>query len=919
MTSKIMNVPEWEKYRDQPNVLFAIGADREHYLLIAKKLKKVGKDPIDIVKYIGNAFLWAVNNDYRIKITPNKLITDIFLEFQSEYPNPTPNSPWFSVETLTKVFKEGKGPDNLKLWELLDEFCPNYTKQFKLGEEEIEDMRSVSSESLEPKMRIISKNGKIKDATPRKSEDGSESSNSEKCEEPLWGELPMQAFVDIIDILTDGKESDLAYDLIRIFGSIPFEEDLEPEPFFEYFDEKGWNVKECAEYWNKEDVQVDDYEFTGIWSKMKKKGKGVRQAFLEKWGQKESAILMKEIKTRLDFLIDESKKFQFGSDAGGAAIVYNEIGEDLEIDRPDEDGKKIIVYRYNPVQRLWKRTSPELLNTLIGETILNWGKGILREMNTLRHEIDKISDKITDEVEAKKNRDMHNAAFMLIMYYLDGGKEKEDKKTTKKGESFEKVSGSTSHRKTIKDALIGLIDQRNDGNLANNQQSIADLFNRKKFFLPVKGLIEDENKEMVPKVVEIFHLPNEKGLTWKSRPRQRDDYFTYECPFDPDLSSPEFLEVKEETTKIMKQIFFIEEELELFCTCAKLTYAGDIKKQFVVFIKGKPNSGKGTVINTIMLSLDELAMPVDKQPYLLSKSRSHEGAQPITASLQGKRFWSVNELSQYEQLNDQKVNADSGGDISAPRKNYGSPKKQRQTGRHWFTSNFFPYIAKGKKVDKALWKKRVIYFEQKSQFVSPENVDEENHMYLEDTKIKEKFESPIYMSAFFQIIMELGIYHMKEKPLWADHPMADDESVESEVISWLTKHYTPDFSIAGNQGIKEETLGNLFLKSLVVDVRDAYPIASVRSDIHNFYNSMDLKNLAKNPKAKKICVSTDRKNWLRIVPICHVTNGVMEKIHFEETDSGDSESVTSDHPSEDEEIKISEVVKRGRGRPKKEK
>ena len=637
-----------------------------------------------------------------------------------------------------------------------------------------------------------------------------------KVDEPEWQSLPIDAYIELLSKITGDVENDKAHDILKIILSLEFiEEDL--AKLSKYLENHNW--KSDLEVLKSND-DIEDGEFSQLWVLMKKLEKeepGLRINFLNKWQGDSTKEIIDKILTEIEEIHSKLDEFSGGIDRKLAELVFQQIDDNIEISRC---GKELKIWHYDKKVRLWLQISNDMFKLIIGNSILDWVKRFEKRVNELKDKLDELKDsgKISNYIhELARITTFSEKSKKLIIFYI-------------------KYSGSTSIINKIVPWVFGMLDERNKF----QKEKLSDKINQKKWTLAVQGTTLDSDGEMVPKVVEFWHFPRLGPLPryWRCRPRVKEDFFSFECPFDPDLES---YEAKKHMKMILNEIFcFQKEHLSVYCTVTKLTFASELMHQIIVFVIGESDCGKGTLTELVIKMLDELSFPVKKSLYLLNKQNRGEGSEPYKVAMQGSRFLKVNEINQYEQLDEDKLKEDRSDEIQAPRDNYGSPEKRNASGILWFTSNYLPYVPVDKKLDPAVWEKSIYLFNQKAKFVSETDVDLENFKFLIDKTLKRKLATPEYMAAFFQIIMEKGDFNMKEKPRWANHPRVFDLNITSEVIKWLNDTYEEDLSIRLKDSISEASLWKKFISCK--ENKKAYTEDNVRLEISKYYQMLDLKN-----------------------------------------------------------------------------
>jgi putative DNA primase/helicase len=174
--------------------------------------------------------------------------------------------------------------------------------------------------------------------------------------------------------------------------------------------------------------------------------------------------------------------------------------------------------------------------------------------------------------------------------------------------------------------------------------------------------------------------------TFKLRPHTPSDLLTQlvDVPYVPGTPAPHWQD-------FLQEVFCGKRDLiEYVQRVVGYTLTGSIKEQYFFLLYGIGANGKSTFIEVIVSVLGDYAAKVDQEA-LLSPDRKQRGDTPELMVLVGKRLAYVNELEDGRLLDEARIKAMTGSQISTGRALYQTKMQEWQnTAKLWFDLNHLP-------------------------------------------------------------------------------------------------------------------------------------------------------------------------------------------------------------------------------------
>lgn len=166
--------------------------------------------------------------------------------------------------------------------------------------------------------------------------------------------------------------------------------------------------------------------------------------------------------------------------------------------------------------------------------------------------------------------------------------------------------------------------------------------------------------------------------------------------------------ISQRWSQFLQTVFRNDDELIAYIQRAVgYTLTGMTDEHCLFFCYGDGANGKSTFMRAMSIILGDYATTSSIEA-LLDHRQDGEGATPMVAALQGKRFAMASEMPEGRRLNESRVKDLTGGDDVVARVLYGSPFVFRPTHTLWITGNHKPKISG---TDSGIWRRlRIVPF-----------------------------------------------------------------------------------------------------------------------------------------------------------------------------------------------------------------
>ena len=187
---------------------------------------------------------------------------------------------------------------------------------------------------------------------------------------------------------------------------------------------------------------------------------------------------------------------------------------------------------------------------------------------------------------------------------------------------------------------------------------------------------------------------------------RRDDMLTavLKISYDPAATCPRFLQFMQEIMQDKAEMVdYLRRVLSMGLT-------GDVSDEKFYIFWGEGSNGKSKLLEVVSALLDELAIPVDPDAFLVSKYSESKSIESLS-KMAGKRFAYTSEVKRGGVLNMARIKSITGGDLQVGRFLYGHQFEYDPTATVFMATNPFPTIPDS---DDGTWRRiRIIPFNQK--------------------------------------------------------------------------------------------------------------------------------------------------------------------------------------------------------------
>lgn len=233
--------------------------------------------------------------------------------------------------------------------------------------------------------------------------------------------------------------------------------------------------------------------------------------------------------------------------------------------------------------------------------------------------------------------------------------------------------------------------------------------------------------------------------TMRFRPHDWHDYLTMQTNFDytvKDIVCPRWEKFIDEVTEGDK------EKAKYIQTAIGYSMLGIANEECMFILHGKTTrNGKSTLLNAVEYLLGDYASVSPVSIICRSdQSRNAEAANPVLASLKGRRFVTMSESNQYGKLDEEVIKQLTGGEEITARNLYESASTWLPQFTMWLSCNDLPAVS-----DKSLFaSERIKVIEFNRHFSAAE----------QDKNLKTEFRSKEAMQGIFSWMIK-GYFHYK--------------------------------------------------------------------------------------------------------------------------------------------------------------
>ena len=345
------------------------------------------------------------------------------------------------------------------------------------------------------------------------------------------------------------------------------------------------------------------------------------------------------------------------------------------------------------------------------------------------------------------------------------------------------------------------------------------------------ALVEDVEYEKKLNI-SIGLIPTKHGKIYdfdkkETRERTIDDLFTFECQIDPDMVVNQ--EKKDDALRILNELVgYNEEKLQVLSTFSILAMSGDVSKEIFLYLLGGSGCGKSTYIKIMNLILGKFAKKGEKDLFLVSNLKTKgQGPNSAKMALVGARFVHIDEINASDTIDVGTLANATGQDGETARDLHSKQTEFDQTALFAFNGNYiFKIPGDAVALVRRGWiipfKSRFVYNQEETDEITEKN----NGIYLRNDKLKDQIsKDKEYLTAFFQIFIENGVFDLTRRPDWAEfNPATDTLDQKTIFINWIYHfdesrneiegNYILNFDILGENGIKPGSIVSDFLKTI---------------------------------------------------------------------------------------------------------
>ncbi len=321
----------------------------------------------------------------------------------------------------------------------------------------------------------------------------------------------------------------------------------------------------------------------------------------------------------------------------------------------------------------------------------------------------------------------------------------------------------------------------------------------------------DENKKLLGFENGVYDF-NQKCF----RAGLPEDYISFSTktnyvPFDE--TNHMHTDIKAEIDDFMEKVFPNEQLREYMWDHAASTLIGEnINQKFIIYT-GVGGNGKSIWVDLINLMLGDYADKINIA-LLTQKRKSIGGPTPEIAKLKGRRFVSMDEPSQGDELNEGIMKQMTGGDEMEGRAMYA--KKMLKFVPQFELTCCTNHLFTIKSTDKGTWR-RIRQVDFRAEFIDPEDYeikkaqglvgDKERPIYLKDLKLKDKL--PSWVEVFTAVLIERV---NKTGGVVKDCPMVLEASKRYEEKENFWRQFINENIVKGTPGdkIKKTDIRNHF-------------------------------------------------------------------------------------------------------------
>ena len=245
-----------------------------------------------------------------------------------------------------------------------------------------------------------------------------------------------------------------------------------------------------------------------------------------------------------------------------------------------------------------------------------------------------------------------------------------------------------------------------------------------------------------PLLYPILHNKVINLLTQEIRDRNKDDYFTFECPVEWNPTANQ-----DSIRLFFNQIMLGDTDMiELLQIILGYSITGytDLNKFFIFF--GSGGNGKTALMNLIKGLLGKYYCQSDDSVFIKKRSPSAGAANPFLYDLKGKRIVCLSETEKGDAIMESQIKNFTGGDFIKTRNIFEGAIEFRPNFKCFILTNNLPRIS----TDQALWN-RLIAIKFRANFV--DNPTKENE-YKRDVDFFHSLSSPENRSAFLNWLLE---------------------------------------------------------------------------------------------------------------------------------------------------------------------